>query len=124
MVLVIDDECDLRELLVDLLQSEGIDAHGAGPYDALVALEQLEPQVVLLDVMMPGLDGYHILQYVRGATRLRNSFVLMLTARTGVQDLEAGLELGADDYLTKPFAVEELVARVRLGLNTTARLSA
>ncbi len=124
MVLIIDDESDLRGLIVDVLESQGIEAQAVGPYDALLMLRQLEPEVVLLDVVMPGMDGYNILKYMRSDARLRNSFVLMLTGKARTQDLQVGIDLGADDYLTKPFAVEELVARVRIGLNAAGRISA
>ena len=87
-----------------------------GPFEALTTLERLAPQVILLDVAMPGVDGYHILRHLRADARLANSFVLMVTASVGLSEMAAGIECGADDYLTKPFAVDELLARVRIGL--------
>ncbi len=116
MVVVIDDERDMRELILQVLDADGIEATGAGPLDALATLNELTPPVVLLDVTMPNIDGYEILDHVRLSPRLRNCFVIMLTARTQLVDIEDGFQRGADDYLTKPFAIEELVARVRRGM--------
>ena len=118
MVLIIDDEDEVQELLLEVLMSEGIDAAAVGPYEALKALHDLAPAVVLLDVTMPGIDGYEVLQYLRADPRVRESYVLLLTGRTRLEDLQEGLDSGADDYVTKPFSVEELVARVRRGLRT------
>lgn len=116
LVLVIDDQPELRELLLDALRDESILAEAVGPEEALGALRRLVPKVVLLDVHMPMLDGYAILRYIRSDPMLRSSFVMMLTALGGAQEVEAPLERGADDYIRKPFALEELVARLRRGL--------
>lgn len=116
LVLVIDDEPEIRELLLDTLQDESILAEAVGPEEALGALHRLVPRVVLLDVRMPVLDGYAILRYIRSDPMLRTSFVVMLTGVGGAQDVEIALERGADDYIRKPFALEELVARLRRGL--------
>lgn len=116
MVLIIDDEAEIQGLLLEVLMAEGIEAKAVGPHEALDALRELEPDVVLLDVSMPGLDGYEVLRHLRSDPHLSESFVLMLTGRTRLEDLEAGFESGADDYVTKPFAIDELVARVRRGL--------
>ncbi len=116
MVLIIDDDVNIQEMLLDILDDEEIEARAAGPLEALAALSNLRPSVVLLDVTMPGLDGYEILRQVRHDAQLRDAFVLMLTGKGEVSDIQAGLETGADDYLRKPFHTEELVARVRRGL--------
>lgn len=121
MVLIIDDESDIRTMLVDLFDAEGIEAHAVGPREALSTLRSLEPEVVLLDVVMPGLDGYNILRHVRSDDRLSRSFVLLLTGKSTLTDLQTGLDNGADDYVVKPFAVDELIARVKVGLNAVAR---
>ena len=118
MVLIIDDEEDMRNLVREVLLAGGIKAQAAGPLEALPALDELRPDVVVLDVSMPVVDGHQILQYMRSDPWLRNTFVLLLTARTELEDIETGFEVGADDYLTKPFAIEELVARVRRGLKS------
>lgn len=121
MVLIIDDESDIRTMLVDLFDAEGIEACAVGPREALSTLRSLEPEVVLLDVVMPGLDGYNILRHVRSDDRLSQSFVLLLTGNSTLNDLQTGLDNGADDYVVKPFAVDELIARVKVGLNAVAR---
>ncbi len=116
MVVVIDDERDMRELILQVLDGDGIEATAAGPMEALATLNESTPAVVLLDVTMPNIDGYEILRHLRLSPTLRDAFVIMLTARTQLVDIENGFERGADDYLTKPFAIEELVARVRRGM--------
>ncbi|MDP9352606.1 MAG: response regulator transcription factor [Chloroflexota bacterium] len=121
MVLVIDDESEIRSMVVDVLASEGIDARAVGQFEALSTVEALKPDVVLLDVMMPGVDGYDILRCLRADREMGHPFVLMLTGNNTLDDVETGLNLGADDYVTKPFAIEELLARVRIGLSWSAR---
>ncbi len=116
MVLIVDDDPEVRLLILDVLASARIEAKAVGPAEARQALDELRPDVVLLDITMPGLSGYDVLRYIRSSEQLRDTFVVILTGRTGLEDLEAGFEHGADDYVTKPFAIEELVARVRRGL--------
>jgi two-component system, OmpR family, response regulator MprA len=111
-VLVVDDDPPLRRMLERTLTAEGFDVTAVGDgAAALVATERAAPDVIVLDVALPGLDGFSV------ARRLRNKGlptpILMLTARDAVSDRVAGLEAGADDYLVKPFAYEELLARVR-----------
>jgi two-component system, OmpR family, response regulator MprA len=111
-VLVVDDDPPLRRMLERMLVAEGYDVTVAADGGAaLVEAERAAPDVIVLDVAMPGLDGLAV------ARRLRDKGdptpILMLTARDAVPDRVAGLEAGADDYLVKPFAVEELVARLR-----------
>jgi two-component system response regulator MprA len=111
-ILVVDDDAPIRRMLSRTLAAEGyaVEASPDGG-DALAAVERSTPDLVVLDVAMPGLDGLSV------ARRLRDKGlglpILMLTARDGVPDRVAGLEAGADDYLVKPFAAEELIARVR-----------
>ncbi len=116
LVLVIDDEPEVRELLLDVLRAESITAQAVGPEEALGTLRRLMPRVVLLDIRMPVLDGYAILHYIRSDPMLRSSFVVMLTGLGEPRDVEVALERGADDYVRKPFAIEELMARLRRGL--------
>jgi two-component system response regulator MprA len=112
-ILVVDDERAVRESLRRALELEGYEIELAvDGQEALYRLEsQAEPDAVILDVLMPGLDGLEV------CNRLRRSGsklpVLMLTARDAVKNRVAGLDAGADDYLTKPFALEELLARIR-----------
>jgi two-component system response regulator MprA len=111
-VLVVDDDRSLRRMLDRTLAAEGFEvtvaADGGG---ALAAAERAAPDVIVLDVAMPGLDGLAVCRRLR--SRGLATPILMLTARDAVPDRVAGLEAGADDYLVKPFAVQELVARLR-----------
>ncbi|MBV9473476.1 MAG: response regulator transcription factor [Solirubrobacterales bacterium] len=111
-VLVVDDDPPLRRMLARTLSAEGYEVTVAGDGGgALAEAERTAPDVIVLDVAMPGLDGLTV------ARRLRSKGlptpILMLTARDAVPDRVAGLEAGADDYLVKPFAVQELIARLR-----------
>jgi two-component system, OmpR family, response regulator MprA len=119
-ILVVDDERAVRESLRRALELEGYEIELAE--DGTQALERLgsdpEPDAMVLDVLMPGLDGLEVSRTVRrNGSRLP---ILMLTARTQVEDRVEGLDAGADDYLTKPFALEELLARVRALLRRTS----
>jgi two-component system response regulator MprA len=118
-ILVVDDERAVRESLRRALELEGYEIELAGDgSEALYRLEaNEEPDAMILDVLMPGVDGLEVCRRIRGSgSRLP---VLMLTARTEVEDRVAGLDAGADDYVTKPFALEELLARVRALLRRT-----
>jgi two-component system, OmpR family, response regulator MprA len=118
-ILVVDDERAVRESLRRALELEGYEIELAGDgNEALHRLESSEePDAMILDVLMPGVDGLEVCRRLRGSgSKLP---VLMLTARTQVEDRVAGLDAGADDYVTKPFALEELLARVRALLRRT-----
>ena len=111
-ILVVDDEPAVREAVERALRVEGHDVLlAADGLEALEALEGRPPDAVVLDVLMPRVDGLELCRRIRG--RGDRTPVLMLTARDGVSDRVAGLDAGADDYLVKPFALEELLARVR-----------
>src|SRR5882672_4360950 len=113
-VLVVEDEANIRELVCLHLRHEGYVCEGVG--DGKVALERAraEPyELMVLDVMLPGLDGLSLCRAIRNGEINRDVPILMLTARREEADKVVGLESGADDYLTKPFGVRELVARVR-----------
>jgi DNA-binding response OmpR family regulator len=110
-ILVVDDEPHIREVVGSYLVREGHEVRYAADGDAALAsaLED-EPDLIVLDVMLPGRSGFDVLRELRTAGR--RSAVIMLTARDDVIDRVAGLEIGADDYVTKPFEPRELVARV------------
>ena len=111
-VLVVEDEVRLAETLAQLLREQKyvVDVVHDGK-DGLAYAESGQYDVIVLDVMLPGMDGYQVARTLR---RKRYATpILMLTARSGVADKVAGLDCGADDYMTKPFAPEELLARVR-----------
>src|SRR5919202_820560 len=113
-VLVVEDERNFRELVCLHLGLEGYscDATGDGR-DALRRAESDRYDLVVLDLMIPGLDGVSLCRAVRGGQLNSDVPIMMLTARREESDKVIGLESGADDYLTKPFGVRELVARVR-----------
>ncbi|MEP6694664.1 MAG: response regulator transcription factor [Chloroflexota bacterium] len=110
-ILVVDDDAKLAASLRRALAYEGntVEVAGDGP-TALVAARDRPPDLVVLDVMLPGIDGVEVCRRLRKGSDVP---VLMLTARDAVSDRVAGLDAGADDYLVKPFAFEELLARVR-----------
>lgn len=117
MILTADDDPQLLRLVARNLQLEGYDVLTAS--DGKQALEQIEahqPDLVLLDVMMPKMDGFSVCQRVREFSTVP---IIIVTARGQDQDKIRGLDLGADDYLTKPFSVDELLARVRAVLRRT-----
>src|SRR6186997_39554 len=119
-ILVVDDERAVRESLRRALELEGYEIElAADGSEALYRLEGTEePDAMILDVLMPGVDGLEVCRRIRGTgSKLP---VLMLTARTEVEDRVAGLDAGADDYVTKPFALEELLARMRALLRRTS----
>src|SRR5689334_9628866 len=113
-VLVVEDEVNIRELVCLHLRHEGYSCDDVG--DGKVALERTQTQsydLLVLDVMIPGLDGLSLCRAVRNGQMNHDVPILMLTARREEADKVVGLESGADDYLTKPFGVRELVARAR-----------
>jgi DNA-binding response OmpR family regulator len=113
-VLVVEDEPNIRELVCLHLGLEGYACEGAADGQAALARAEAEPfDLLVLDVMLPGLDGVSLCRAVRRGTMNRDVPIMMLTARSQESDKVIGLESGADDYLTKPFGVRELVARAR-----------
>ena len=110
-VLVVDDEVHIVELARLYLTREGYEVEGVGDGDkAMARFAQLKPDLVILDIMLPGMDGLTICKEIR---KLSQVPIIMLTARDEVTDKVVGLEVGADDYLTKPFHPQELVARAK-----------
>src|SRR5438034_4365126 len=110
-VLVVDDEAHIVELARLYLTREGYEVEGVGDgSQALARFGQLKPDLVVLDIMLPGADGLAICKEIR---KLSQVPIIMLTARDEVTDKVVGLEVGADDYLTKPFHPQELVARAK-----------
>jgi two-component system response regulator MprA len=111
-VLVVDDDAPIKRMLERTLAAEGYGVTGADDGgSALAAIERSAPDLIVLDVGLPGLDGLAVCRRVRGKGLALP--ILLLTARDAVADRVAGLDAGADDYLVKPFATEELLARVR-----------
>lgn len=112
-VYIVEDSADIAELIRHYLGRAGHDTtvFGSGR-DALIAARRSAPDLIVLDVMLPGLDGMQVCQALRGEASTSRVPILMLTARGEEADRVRGLELGADDYVTKPFSPKELVARV------------
>ena len=111
-LVVVDDEPNIRELLSASLRFAGFDVATAGTgEEAIAAVERHRPDLLVLDVMMPGMDGFDVVRRLRSAGRVLP--VLFLTARDSTDDKVTGLTLGGDDYVTKPFSLEEVVARIR-----------
>ncbi len=116
-VLVVDDEERIREIVRSYLEREGFDVAEACDGDAaLQAVRDRKPDLVVLDVMMPGIDGVEVLRRIRTTSEVP---VIMLTARSEELDTLVGLTVGADDYVTKPFRPRELVARIKTVLRRT-----
>ena len=110
-ILLVDDEPSIQKMLTHALEREGFQVYTVGDGEAaLEAIETYEPHLIILDIMLPKIDGTEVIRRVRWGSDVP---VIMLTAKDDEIDRVVGLELGADDYVTKPFAVRELVARVR-----------
>jgi DNA-binding response OmpR family regulator len=118
-VLVVDDEPIVREVVVGYLQRDGFRTLEAADGDrARAVLESDSPSLVILDVMLPGMDGLELCRWIRSRSQIP---VILLTARGEETDRVVGLELGADDYVTKPFSPRELAARVRTVLRRSSQ---
>jgi DNA-binding response OmpR family regulator len=121
LILVVDDEANIVELARLYLEKEGFRVEEAGTgEEALRCFEELHPALIILDIMLPAPDGWEVCRRIRSRSQLP---IIMLTAREDEVDKVVGLELGADDYLTKPFSPRELVARVKAVLRRSHPLS-
>ena len=111
-LLVLEDEPNIRDLLATSLRFAGFEVHTAGTgAEALSVAERVNPDLGVFDVMLPDMDGFEVTRRLRGHGRLMP--VVFLTARDSVEDKVKGLTVGGDDYVTKPFSLEEVVARIR-----------
>ncbi len=119
-ILIVEDELSLQETLAYNLKKEGyvVETVGNGRY-ALESARKLKPDLIVLDIMLPEMDGFEVARILR---KEMSSAILMLTARDDEIDRVVGLEVGADDYLTKPFSMRELIARVKAQLRRTRLL--
>lgn len=123
MIYLVEDDASIRELVAYALNNSGFEAEGfAAPADFWKAMEHRRPQLVLLDIMLPGEDGLQILKKLRAAPATRRLPVIMVTAKGSEYEKVMGLELGADDYIPKPFGMMELVARVKAVLRRSGSL--
>lgn len=119
-ILIVDDELDICTLLEYNLQKEGFVTHSV--HDGISALKRLQKgsyDLMILDLMLPQMDGIQLCRHVRGDATLKSLPIIMLTAKDEELDRVLGLEMGADDYVTKPFSVREVVARVKAVLRRT-----
>ncbi len=114
LVLVVEDDPDLGDAMVTFLKEEGLEAKLARDGDqAMRLLDQLSPSVMILDLMMPRRDGFSVLRELRADGRIGNLPVIVVTAIFGLSERLYATELGAADYVTKPFELDELLERVR-----------
>ncbi|MFN3870188.1 MAG: response regulator transcription factor [Aquificaceae bacterium] len=121
-ILVVEDDKDLAELIAYNLKKEGYHADIAlKGTDAIKYLEHQVPDLVLLDVMLPDLDGYKIAQYIKNTYEHKELPIVFITAKDMEQDKLKGFSLGADDYITKPFSMRELLARVKAVLRRAGK---
>jgi len=115
-VMVIEDHPDQRDLLAIVLQREGYKVvTAANGIEAIEKLAVEKVQIALSDIMMPKMDGFELIKRIRGNPALKNIYLILITARIQEGDRVRGLDLGADDYITKPFSFSELLARIRVG---------
>ena len=122
MIYCVEDEKNIRELLVYTLETTGFTAKGlADGKELCSAMKKELPSLILLDIMLPGEDGYGILTRLKSSPDTKNIPVIMVTAKDAEFDKVRGLEAGADDYITKPFGMMEFVARVKAVLRRCSR---
>ena len=120
MIYCVEDERNIRELLIYTLETTGFKARGFGNGNELMkALKEEIPELILLDIMLPGDDGYTILEQLKSMPSVKDVPVIMVTAKEAEFDKVKGLDLGADDYISKPFGVMELISRVKALLRRT-----
>ncbi len=118
IILVVDDDPNISHLVQLYLEKEGYEVHTAARGDeAVAAFRRLPPDLMVLDVMLPGMDGWQVCRTIRQSSKIP---IIMLTAKDETFDKVLGLELGADDYVTKPFEPKELMARIKAVLRRTS----
>lgn len=114
-ILVVEDEDSLRELIVFNLTKAGFDVvESENANDALIFIEEITPDLIILDIMMPGLKGTQLLQILKKSPKFSSIPVIIISARSSESDIVEGLELGADDYITKPFSMKVLIAKIKI----------
>jgi len=120
-LVVVDDEPNIRELLSTSLRFAGFEVHAAADGNgALQLVRDVEPDLVVLDVMLPDMDGFTVTRRMRATGR--HTPVVFLTAKDDTQDKVQGLTVGGDDYVTKPFSLEEVVTRIRMHLRRSGHV--
>ena len=122
MIFCVEDDSNIRELVVYTLESTGFKARGFEEGKSFLEALALEtPELILLDIMLPGMDGMELLRKLKGSAKTREIPVIMVTAKGAEYDKVMGLDAGADDYVTKPFGMMELVSRVKAVLRRSNR---
>ncbi len=117
LILVVDDEEDIRELVRYNINKTGLDTSGAGTGEEALELAREEhPAIIVLDLMLPGIDGLDVCRILKNDARTEDICIIMLTAKGEEADIVRGLEIGADDYITKPFSPGILTARVKANI--------
>lgn len=113
-ILVVDDEPHAIRALTFILKKEGYDVYSAlNGEEAMARVRESKPDLMFLDVMMPRKNGFEVCQEIKGDPGLSDIYIIMLTAKGQEKDREKGLSLGADEFITKPFSLTDIVARVR-----------
>jgi DNA-binding response OmpR family regulator len=121
-ILIAEDEESIVASLEFLMRHAGFETLVARDGEAAIAsLREFRPDLVLLDIMLPGRSGFEVCRAIRGDPQMLGTRVLMLTARGGMHDAERGMDAGADDYMSKPFSTKDLVTRVRALLGDPVR---
>jgi len=114
-ILIADDDENIREMLTYLLEDNGyIISHAVNGADALAKAAKLRPDILLLDIMMPVMNGYEVCRSLKKDPLLKDTYIIMLTAQGQIAEQERGKEAGADEYIVKPFNPGEMVARVKI----------
>jgi len=122
MIFCVEDDSNIRELVVYTLNATGMNARGFGDGKSFMeAVANETPELVLLDIMLPGEDGLHILKKLKSSSKTKHIPVIMVTAKGNEYDKVIGLDAGADDYVSKPFGMMELVSRIKAVLRRTSQ---
>ena len=122
MIFCVEDDDNIRELVIYTLETTGLEARGFA--DGTVFMEALAfdtPELVLLDIMLPGEDGLEILKKLKNSSKTKDIPVIMVTAKGSEYDKVVGLDSGADDYVTKPFGMMELISRIKAVLRRSGK---
>ena len=123
MIFCVEDDSNIRELVIYTLQAPGMEACGfENGFDFMKALAKEMPELILLDIMLPGEDGLSLLKRLKKDSQTKEIPVIMLTAKSAEYDVVKGLDMGADDYISKPFGMMELVSRIKAVLRRTKSL--
>lgn len=124
MIYCVEDDNDIRELVIYTLNTMGMEACGFEKGElCLEALESETPELILLDIMLPGKDGIEILEQLKKSPKTKMIPVIMMTAKGAEYDVVKGLDMGADDYVTKPFGMMEMVSRIKAVLRRTSKVN-